>query len=221
MAKSTLARHNARPIRTQGGSNVKGLVFFGIIIAVFVAIAGLLIVVSRQREATGDAPAEAMNGPAPDFTLPSLDGTNFSLASYKGQKNVLLFFNEGYGCAPCWQQSAEMQKRLEEINATDTEYLPIVVDPARLARDEYNRYGLTVPVLINEDASVAKAYQTLGFGMHASKPNHTFVFIDKSGTIRWWQDYASMSAPTDDVIAKVKELSVEFGGTSADGATAQ
>ena len=220
MARSTLARHNAGHARTRRGSNVKGLVVFGIIGAVFVAIAGSLIVVSRQREMSGGARAEAMSGPAPDFTLPSVAGGDFSLASYRGQKNVLLFFNEGYGCAPCWQQSSEMQSRLSEINAADTEFLSIVVDPARLARDEVNRYGLTIPVLVDADASVAKAYNTLGFGMHASKPNHTMVFIDKAGEIRWWQDYASMRAPTEEVIAKVKELSAEPGAASP-GGTAQ
>lgn len=35
--------------------------------------------------------------PAPDFSLPAVGGVTFSLAEYRGQKNVLLFFQEGVG----------------------------------------------------------------------------------------------------------------------------
>ena len=136
-----------------------------------------------------------------------MGGKEISLASYRGEKNVLLFFNEGYGCGPCWQQSQEIQKRMSELSAADTEFPVVMVDPPGLLRSEIKRWGLTMPVLTDTDPWCQTATGRSGFGMHAEKPNHTFVFIDKAGEIRWWEDYASMRAPTDDVIKKVQALS--------------
>lgn len=119
---------------------------------------------------------------------------------------MLLFFNEGYGCGPCWQQALDMQQRLADLKATNTAFLTIMVDPPDLLAPEIQRWGLTVPILDDTSRTAAQAYNTLGFGMHADKPNHTFVFIDKAGDIRWWKDYASMRAPADEVIKKVQAL---------------
>ncbi|TAK57218.1 MAG: redoxin domain-containing protein [Dehalococcoidia bacterium] len=172
----------------------------------FVAVAGLLVLVSRgTKHEAGDA--QPMSGAAPDFTLPSLSGDKVTLSSFKGQRNVLLYFNEGYGCAPCWQQAQEIQKRTAELDAANTELIVVMVDPPNLLKGEVSRWGLTMPVLTDTDRSVSSKYNMLGFGMHADKPNHTFVFVDKSGEIRWWEDYPSMRAPTDGVIKKVQALS--------------
>jgi peroxiredoxin Q/BCP len=172
----------------------------------FVAIAGLLVLLSRGG-GMHSSDATPLSGAAPNFTLPAVSGGEISLASYRGEKNVLLFFNEGYGCAPCWQQAQDIQKRTSDLQAANTEFLDIMVDPPGLLKSEVSRWGLKMPVLSDTDRTVSQEYNTLGFGMHADKPNHTFVFIDKDGQIRWWEDYASMRAPTDDVIKKVQALS--------------
>lgn len=38
----------------------------------------------------------AVNTPAPDFTLPDMNGTPVSLADYRHEKNVLLVFNRSF-----------------------------------------------------------------------------------------------------------------------------
>jgi peroxiredoxin (alkyl hydroperoxide reductase subunit C) len=37
-----------------------------------------------------------LNQPAPDFSLPDLNGQQINLSDFKGQKNVLLVFNRGF-----------------------------------------------------------------------------------------------------------------------------
>ena len=200
-------RHPARtaPKRSGGIPWGKLATYLGIAV-VFVAVAGMLVLLSRSSAPMQQATATSMSGPAPDFTLPTVGGGDVSLASYRGKENVLLFFNEGYGCGPCWQQALDMQQRLADLKATNTAFLTIMVDPPDLLGPEIKRWGLTVPVLDDTSRTAAQAYKTLGFGMHADKPNHTFVFIDKAGDIRWWKDYASMRAPADEVIKKVQAL---------------
>lgn len=211
MAKSSIgggSRQSARYAKPPRRRLKRGtlITYAGITIA-FVAVAAFLMAQSRNAAHSNGGGAQAMSGAAPDFTLPSVGGKKISLASYRGEKNVLLFFNEGYGCGPCWQQSQEIQKRMSELSAVDTEYLVIMVDPPGLLSSEIKRWGLTMPILTDVDRTVSREYNTLGFGMHADKPNHTFVFIDKAGEIRWWEDYASMRAPTGEVIQKVQALS--------------
>ncbi len=177
---------------------------------VFIAVAAFLILLARSG--SSDAGGEgAMSGQAPSFTLPRLNGDPVTLSAYRGERNVLLFFNEGYGCPPCWQQARELQEAQAALDATETELLVVIVDPPDLARQEVQRWGLTVPVLLDEDGEVSRAYKALGFGMHANKPNHTFVFVDVAGEVRWWKDYASMYAPTDQILSRLEALSGQPG----------
>lgn len=41
-------------------------------------------------------PRVSLNQPAPDFSLPDFAGKTFTLASLRGQKNVLLVFNRTF-----------------------------------------------------------------------------------------------------------------------------
>lgn len=41
-------------------------------------------------------PRVALNVPAPEFTLPDLNGNLMSLSDFRGRKNVLLVFNRTF-----------------------------------------------------------------------------------------------------------------------------
>lgn len=57
----------------------------------------VLAVVAFGRSGGGGSSGGLINSQATDFSLPTVGGGTFSLAEYKGKKNVLLYFNEGYG----------------------------------------------------------------------------------------------------------------------------
>lgn len=48
------------------------------------------------------------------------------------------------------------------------------------------------PLVLLDDGTVSKAYNTLGKGMHAGLHGHGFVLIDAAGVQRWQGDYPSM-----------------------------
>ena len=175
------------------------------VIAVFVAAAAVLVGLSRGSSSSAGG-GQVLNGAAPGFTLPAVGGGSVSLSDYRGQKNVLLFFNEGYGCAPCWQQIRGLQDQREEFDKAETELVAVMVDPVDVLAEEGQRYGIAVPMLSDTERTASNVYKVLGRGMHASKPNHTFVLIDKQGEVVWWRDYVEMRAPVDDVVAKVQDL---------------
>ena len=72
---------------------------------------GLLAVVAAAAYAlatSGTASSEETRR-APDFTLPTTAGTTVTLSELRGDP-VILYFNEGAGCASCTVQMAEIEK---------------------------------------------------------------------------------------------------------------
>lgn len=170
-----------------------GLVVFG----------GLVLFANRGPQAKEIATGTA----APAFTLTSTSGEQVSLADFQG-RNVLLYFNEGVGCDACFFQMNELEQEQNaaELAKANITVLPIAVnDPADIKRD-MARMGLVTPWLVDADKSVSAAYGTLGTGMHADLPGHSFVFIDASGEIKWQQDYPSMFASMQEIMSKIRPL---------------
>ena len=64
---------------------------------------------------------------APDFSLISTNGQTVSLADYKG-RNVLLFFNEGVMCSPCWQEVSRLERFKDDFTKLNTVIIPISDD---------------------------------------------------------------------------------------------
>lgn len=56
---------------------------------------------------------------AADFTLPSTTGGTITLSDFRGKSNVLLYFMEGVGCDPCFQQSRDIQNEYDKFKAMD------------------------------------------------------------------------------------------------------
>ncbi len=63
-----------------------------------VVVLAIVAFVFLSRGGSANNPAGGTVGAqAADFSLPTVGGGTFSLADYLGKKNVLLYFNEGYG----------------------------------------------------------------------------------------------------------------------------
>ena len=159
-----------------------------------VAVVTAALLSSREVTAT-----EA--GPAPDFTLESTDGSTVSLSDFRGSP-VILYFNEGAGCGSCLQQMGEIEKDPAFTEAGIT-ILPIVMNTAEQITADMNTYGVTTPFLL-DDGTVSEQYGTLGTGMHAGLPGHSFVLVDADGTRRWSGNYPSMWLAPDDLLQQVQ-----------------
>lgn len=127
---------------------------------------------------------------APDFTLTDTAGTQHTLAEHRGQ-NVLLYFSEGAGCQSCLVQMAEIEKDAAAFEKADVTVLPIVMNSRDQIVGDMAANHVTTPFLL-DDGTVSKEYGTLGKGMHAGLPGHSFVLIDKDGRQRWYGEYPSM-----------------------------
>jgi peroxiredoxin len=163
-------------------------------VAVAAVVAAMLI--------TSQTTSASTSNTAPDFTLSTTGGTKVSLSQLRGRP-VLLYFSEGAGCGACIMQLGEIEKRKADFEALGVTVLPIVMNTRAEIAADMTRYGVTTPFLL-DDGTVSRAYGTLGKGMHADLPGHSFVLIDATGVQRWYGEYPSMWLDPTDLLSQIR-----------------
>ncbi|MCX8565159.1 peroxiredoxin family protein [Mycolicibacterium mucogenicum] len=144
---------------------------------------------------------------APAFTLTAGDGKPVSLSDYHG-KTVLLYFQEGLSCQPCWNQIGDLEQHEAALRAAGVDaVVSITTDPADLIGRKATDERLSTPVLSDPDLAVSRAYGANKYGMMGDmRDGHSFVLVGPDGTIRWRADYGgapkyTMFLPTGKVLA--------------------
>lgn len=128
---------------------------------------------------------------APGLTLQSAAGGAVSLSDYRGQ-NVLLYFQEGLTCQPCWDQITDLEKSSDAVKAAGVDaVVSITSDPADLIAQKVKDQGITsTPVLADPDLAVSRQYSTNQYGMMGDSRNgHSFILVGPDGEIQWRADY--------------------------------
>lgn len=165
----------------------------GIVVVAGIVTVGLLTSRPTQTVSSNAAPA---------FTLPDTSGGTVSLADYRG-KNVILYFSEGAGCQACLVQMADIEKKKSEYDAANFVVLPIVMNTKEQITADMAANGVKTPFLL-DDGVVSTEYKTIGKGMHAGLPGHSFVVIDAAGVQRWFGEYPGMWLNPDELLAQAK-----------------
>jgi peroxiredoxin len=166
-------------------------------VGVTVAVIGIVVamMLSSRQETSSVARV------APVFTLNSTSGTPVSLAALRG-KDVLLYFSEGAGCQACLVQMSQIEKD-PAFAAAGLTVLPIVMNTKEQITADMASNGVSTPFLL-DDGTVSTEYGTIGKGMHAGLPGHSFVLIDKTGKQRWYGEYPSMWLSNADLLKEVR-----------------
>lgn len=190
-----------------GPSKTKLAVFL-LILIVASGVIGYLALTPREQSTATNIVAGAS---APDFTLPGVNGASFTLSSYRGKANVLLFFNEGLSCAPCLTQMADLDQLNPQFTSLNIVMVSITGDQLNLLSDWAHSSGPQYgKVLSDQSLIVSRAYDMLGPDksmMPGSASGHSFVLVNEQGAIIWRQDYGpyNMSVPNDEILAAVKQ----------------
>ncbi len=118
--------------------------------------------------AAAEAPAAttvAIGQPAPDFTLPDLDGKQVSLAQFKGKPVVLEWFNPGCPFVRNSHTTGSLKGLAAEQAAQGVTWLAINSGGAgkqgngvEATRKGQTEYGMQHPVLLDESGSVGHLY---------------------------------------------------------------
>lgn len=188
-----------------------------------VAIAGLYFLSSSHNSGSGTKNASGGNYPyvvgspgpgvpAPNVALPATTGGTFDLASYRSRKPVLLYFQEGLTCQPCWDQIAAIQKDRAKFSALGIgPIVSITTDSLDQIRQKASDDGLTIPVLSDDAGKVSDSYSARDFGMMGhDRDGHTFVLVGKDGRIVWRADYGgapkyTMFVPDDELLTQLRK----------------
>ncbi len=175
----------------QGGARRRPRWLVPLLLAALAVLGIAYAALPREPPARLDAaPSGVSFKAAPNFSLPSIGGPVVSLTDYRG-RSILLYFHEGLGCPPCWQQNADIEKSMDRFRAMNiSDVVTIVVDPLDAAREEYPKWKLTFPMLVDASKQVSTDYGALKNSMHPGvRPGHMFFLIDGDGNIRWQKDY--------------------------------
>ena len=147
--------------------------------AIIVAVVG--IVAFAVHSYAADDPAMPQVGQqAPTFTLPSQDGTQISLDSFKGKWVVLYFYPKDM-TKGCTIEAHNFQRDQEKFTKDDAVILGVSVQSADSHKEFCTKENLTFRLLADTDKTVTKSYGSLGFGGLLASRN-TFL-IDPSGKI--------------------------------------
>ena len=144
---------------------------------------------------------------APDLMLPDVNGTTFRLADARSKGNVLLFFQEGVACPACFQQMRDLQREEAKLRALDTSLVTITSDPLVELKAASVREKVTdLPLLSDSGLTASRAFDALYVSMHPGQvPGHTFILVDRSGTVLWRRDYQEMYVPVDQILSAVAQ----------------
>lgn len=216
MTSKTKTRQPATPVPPRGKRAGRPWL---VALAAVVAVGALYAVFrSAHHGATaGGASATAyqvgspgIGAAAPDFTLPATTGGSLHLASLRGQ-TVLLYFQEGLSCEPCWTQLTDLEKSAANVRAAGVDRIvSITTDPIGLLKQKVADEHLRTTVLSDSTLSVSRTYHANAYGMMGdSRDGHTFVLVGPDGRIRWRADYGgapryTMYVPVPQLLAALR-----------------
>lgn len=219
-------RHNTRATSHQRKYRGKSRRFrTGVKVAVGIGVAIVLLSVIYLLNASNGSPASTsqtstypyeVGSPgqgeqAPPIRLQSTDGGTFDLASLRG-KTVLLFFQEGLSCQPCWDQIRDIESNIGQFRALGIDTIvSITTDPLDALKQKVADEGISTPILSDPTFAVSHAYHTTQYGMmNGSSDGHTFIIVGPDGRITWRADYGgspnyTMYVPISMLLADMKE----------------
>ena len=136
---------------------------------------------------------------APDFTLSDQDGQKVSLADFRGQTVVLVFYPADFSPV-CTDQLSVYQEVLGELEGRGAKLLGISVDGAYSHKAFQDQMNLTMPLLadFHPKGQVAKAYGVWGedFGM----AGRALVMVDPQGKVQWTHMSPPLEVPGANLI---------------------
>jgi peroxiredoxin len=120
-----------------------------------------------------DAPLQVGEA-APDFTLTTLEGKTVQLSDFEGQGVFINFWASW--CEPCKAEMPDMQAQYEAMQGEGVEILAVNIAEGELpVRRFVERYGLTFPVLLDQDRALTRRY--------AIGDLPTSIFVDKDQNV--------------------------------------
>ena len=172
------------------------------IVLLIVVLAVLLVLVPRLLSRSV---MPAAGSSAPDFTLPSQDGSPVSLKDYRG-KWVVLYFYPKDQTPGCTREAHNFQIDQPKYAALDAVVLGVSVDSVESHKKFCTNDGLNFKLLADTQHKVTEAYGSLtNFGVVKFAARHTFL-IDPDGKIAKHYESVEPEGHSQVVLDDIKAL---------------
>ena len=126
-----------------------------IVVALGLVLAGFVgVLAARGQAGTQQADSPLLGQPAPDVSGPAIDGSQVSLAQFRGRYVVVNFFASW--CVPCQQEQPELTRFAERHSAAgDAQVLSVIYqDSTDAVRKLFEKNASTWPVIDDSKAKV-------------------------------------------------------------------
>ena len=178
-------------------------------IPVLVALAATLVfavsMVAVRAARAADDTLPAVGQPAPTFTLPSQDGSQISLESFRGKWVVLYFYPKDM-TKGCTIEAHNFQRDLPKFEAASAVILGVSVDTPDSHKEFCTKEGLTFRLLADPEHKVVDAYGSLGNFMGIRIANRNTFLINPHGKIVKVWTKVDPSVHSEEVLAALAEL---------------
>jgi peroxiredoxin len=144
---------------------------------------------------------------APEFTAASTSGSEVSLSSFRGNRNVLLAFFPLAFTGTCTKELVCFTEDFDQFAGRGVEILPISVDSTASLREFKNKLQMKTELLSDFKRDISREYGVLNEDRFYS--NRAYFLIDKEGRVRWShiEDNNGQRRENSEILAAIKLLS--------------
>lgn len=173
-----------------------------IVIAVIVLV---LLVLGLRPLLVHAASLPAVGTMAPDFTLPSQEGTTVSLKDYRGKWVVLYFYPKDF-TGGCTLEAHNFQRDQAQYQQKGVVVLGVSVDDADSHKKFCTKEGLTFKLLADTEKKVSEEYgSVMNMGIMKLAARHTFI-INPDGKISKVYEDVNPAKHSEEVLAALADL---------------
>lgn len=155
-------------------------------------------------------PSLKAGDPAPDFSAPTQTGDTVSLARFRGQQPVVLYFYPKDDTPGCTKEACSFRDEWSALQKAGVAVLGVSTDSVKSHAKFAEKYKLPFPLLADEDRRIVNAYGVWGekvFMGRKYQGTHRVTFlIGKDGRIRRIWDKVKPDGHAAEVLAAVQEM---------------
>ena len=125
---------------------------------------------------------------APVFELPDASMEMIQLSSFRGKKNVVLYFYPRDGTPSCTLEAINFSDHEDDFTDCDTVVMGVSRDDCLVHEEFCDKHGLSLRLLSDTECEVMKKYEVMSEQPFngSSRPcvNRSTFVIDKKGVVR-------------------------------------
>jgi peroxiredoxin len=123
-------------------------------------------------------------------------------------KNVLYYLNEGVMCQACLVQIQSLQQHAQQLKSRGLTLVSITNDDRATLASAGHDYKITTPLIADSNRAIVRSFGVMGgipfgSGMHNDTADHTFVLVDRHGTVRFVHDYPKMWIDVNELLKQL------------------